>query len=119
VDVAGFSPGSSYADKLEKPKGCVVAQHTAVCGFFLPSLCGLTGRKSEIYHYMSVCGCAVYLSRCCVWACSYMHPSVPEQTSGLSVLIILKLLDNAINHYHYHKLNMQNTHLASYPAVGL
>lgn len=39
-----------------------------------------------------------------------MQPSVPAQTSGWSVLIILKLLHNAIKHYNYRKLNIQSTH---------
>lgn len=39
-----------------------------------------------------------------------MQPGAPAQTPGWSVLIILKLLHNAIKHYNYHKLNIQNTH---------
>ena len=53
---------------------------------------------------------AVCASKRYVWACSYMQPSAPAQTPGWSVLFILKLLHNAIKHYNYHKLNIQNTH---------
>lgn len=51
---------------------------------------------------------AVRSCECYVWACSYMHPSVPAKSSGWSVLIILKVLHNAIKHYNYPELNIQN-----------
>lgn len=35
-------------------------------------------------------------------------PSVPAKSSGWSVLIILKVLHNAIKHYNYPELNIQN-----------
>lgn len=62
-------------------------------------------KKSKKYITTYVCVCVAV---CYVWACSYMQ--LPAQTSGWSVLIILKLLHNAIKHYNYHKLNIQNTH---------
>ncbi len=72
-------------------------------------------RNISLRVCVSVCLCVcvclgVCASDCYVWASAYMQPRVPAQTSGWSVLIILKLLHNAIKHYNYHKLNIQNTH---------
>lgn len=109
VDVAGFSLGSGYADKDEQPDCCAVAQHAAVRGLLSPA-------QRRIY-WKNVPNTSLRVSACaCV--CPYvlclglvrLRSSVPAQTLGWSVLIILKLLHNAIKHYNYHKLNIQNTH---------
>ena len=52
VDVAGFSLGSSYADKHEQPDCCAVAQLSAVWGLLSQSLVHLL---EESKKYITMC----------------------------------------------------------------
>lgn len=107
VDVAGFSLRSSYADKHEQPNCCAVAQHAAVWVFSPKPHCVYwkTAKKAPHIHVGS---CARVWVLCLSLFIYRMHPMCLH--TGWSVLIILKLLHNAVKHYNYHELNIQNTH---------
>lgn len=52
VDVAGFSPGSRYADKHAEANCCAEAQHAAVCGGLVSRVC--VSLLEVVYRYTSV-----------------------------------------------------------------